>query len=497
MTGHLLLDVDRAIDLHVTMNGIADQLDADRRVLAQPVADAIDMLGTPDVDPDLHLRALADLLRREAEDLARRVRMVALGGPEINAGLHALEVVSANWGIIDNRGRPDGNDGIISRGDLEWAADHPDPAIAAAASWLLDHDEFFAAAETAKHNDRYLADGGAGFAADHDEADGKLSIADVDAYLSKLDTWATLVPHMVTIDIAAHGGELDGVMSQADFEAFLDLQGLPPQVRQAAQQVLDDSAFHDTGGIGWDDVLMVASFIPIVGDFVDGAMALYYLSQGDWDQAALAGLGLLPIPGVTGASVRGAKAAAEEVAEELAEEAVETAAQRAAREELADAGGAARRTDTSETLDAHRAHEADAGPPPSRGDEGKTPSGGGGGGDASGHRSTPPEHPADIAARQAGHSDYAEFDASTSTSTGMFGVGSADRASSDILGEQWVGPNAIKVKDGDIWVSDDLLRQYRRPAYKPRRNSVQANFEWRSVPNGRWGNNGHLDITDP
>lgn len=503
MTSQLLLDFDAALELHVTMTTVADELDHDRRALAGPVADAADLIGSRGIDPDPHLRAVAELLRREADDLARRVRMIAFGGPEINAGLHALDVIAANWDTIDNKGRPDGNDGIISRSDLEWAADNLDSAIASAARWLLDHDEFFAAVETANHNNDYLADGGAGFAADAGETDGKLSLDDVTSYVAKLDTWATLVPYMSTIDIAAHGGDLDGVMSKSDFEAFLDDQTLPPQVRAAAQTVLDDSAYHDTGGIGWDDVLMVASFIPIVGDFVDGAMALYYLAQGDWEQAALSGLGLLPIPGMTGASVRGAKAAAEELSEEFLEEGLETIAQRTARESIEDAGGAVRRTDTEDLAEvpamsgARHADEADGSPGSSRGGSDESSAGGGGSDGTPETPPTPPEHPADAAARQAGHSDYGDFDASTASSTGMFGVGSADRASSDILGEQWVGPNATRTKGGEIWVSVDRLRQYRRPSYKPKRNSVQANFEWRSVPSGRWGNNGHLDITDP
>ncbi len=301
------------------MTGVADEIDHDRTALAGLLTDAARFTTADTGDIDVRLRSLTDLLRTEADDLARRLRMVALGGPEINAGLAALEDLRNAWDVIDNKGDTDGNDGVVSRSDLEWAAENLDGDAARAARWLLDHPELFAAVETAKHNTDYLAEGGAGFAADSDETDGKLSLDDVDAYITKLDTWATLVPYMATIDVAAHGGELDGVMSKGDFEAFLDDQSLPPQVRQAAQTVLDDSAYHDTGGIDWDDVLMVASFIPVVGDFVDGAMALYYLSQGDWEQAALSGIGLLPIPGMTGGTVRGAKAAAEEAAEELAQ----------------------------------------------------------------------------------------------------------------------------------------------------------------------------------
>ncbi|MEM9204676.1 MAG: hypothetical protein AAGC53_23785, partial [Actinomycetota bacterium] len=246
MTDQLLLDFDRAFELHVTMTGVADELDTDRNVLAGLFADAERFLGVVSRYADDQLRAAAELLRSEGDDLARRLRMIALGGPEINAGLAALEAIRANWDLIDNKGDVDGNDGVVSRSDLEWAAEHLDGDAADAARWLLDHPDFFAAVETAKQNSDYLANGGAGFAAADGDSDGKLSIGDIDSYLTKLDTWATLVPYMASIDVAAHGGDLDGFMSKADFEAFLDDQTLPPQVRQAAQQVLDDSAFHES-----------------------------------------------------------------------------------------------------------------------------------------------------------------------------------------------------------------------------------------------------------
>jgi hypothetical protein len=323
VTDQLLLDFERAFELHMTMAAVAEEIDGDRTALTGLLVAAERFVGPDRGEIDVHLRRVAELAREEGAGLARRLRMVALGGPEINAGLAALGRIRASWHRIDNRGELDGNDGVISRSDLEWATENLDGDTARAARWLLDHPGFFAAVETARDNTTYLANGGAGFATDDAETDGKLSLADIDAYLTKLDTWATLVPYMATIDIAAHGGELDGVMSKHDFETFLDDQSLPPQVRRAAQQVLDDSAFHETGGIGWDDVLMVASFVPVVGDFVDGAMALYYLAQGDWEQAALSAIGLVPIPGMNGGTVRGAKAAAEEAVERTARESID------------------------------------------------------------------------------------------------------------------------------------------------------------------------------
>jgi filamentous hemagglutinin len=63
--------------------------------------------------------------------------------------------------------------------------------------------------------------------------------------------------------------------------------------------------------------------------------------------------------------------------------------------------------------------------------------------------------------------------------------------------QAWVGDNAILSSDRTTWVSEDGLRQFRAPSFKPSLNRWQANFESREVPRGPWQRNGHLDITDP
>ena len=330
MSDQLLLDVDAATELHQAMSGVAADLDGDRTAVRATLVEVDRLVASVTDDPDPWLRDLSETLREEAADLARRLRMVVFGGPEINAGLLAFDHVRQHFSTIDNRGGEAGErDGVVSRGDLEWAVEHLDADTAAAAQWLLDHEDFFRTVETARDNDEYLAAGASEFGGGGD-GDGKLSLADVNAYVTKLDTWATLLPYMPTIDIAAKGGDHDAVMSREDFEAFLADYELPPEVRAAAQRVLDDGAYHDTGGglVSWGTLVDVASFIPVVGDFIDGAMALYYLSQGRWSEAAMSGIGLLPVPGVTGGSARAANAAADRIR----------------REQLADAGGLLRET---------------------------------------------------------------------------------------------------------------------------------------------------------
>ena len=236
------------------------------------------------------------------------------GGPDLNRALWAVEQLRDEWSTIDSRGGAGGSpDGIVSRDDLEWAAAHLSGDTTAAARWMLDHPDIFRALETAAQKTDYLR--AEGPATRRDGGDDKLSLADVDAWLHQLDTWATLIPYLPAIDVARHGGDVDGTLSRADFEAFLAGAGLPSDVRAAARAVLDDEAFHqpDDGLLSWDNVATVASLIPGVGDVIDGAMALYYVSQGRWADAAMSGIGLIPVPGVSGGSVRAARAGAEEI----------------------------------------------------------------------------------------------------------------------------------------------------------------------------------------
>lgn len=68
-------------------------------------------------------------------------------------------------------------------------------------------------------------------------------------------------------------------------------------------------------------------------------------------------------------------------------------------------------------------------------------------------------------------------------------------ATGSSVGEEWVGENARLSSNGKALISDDGLRQYRFPSYKPGWSTYQANFESRLTPSGPWTSNGHLTIT--
>ena len=315
MSDILALDTDRALELRQRMETAADDLDWDAQSLVGPLAEASSLLGGPVPDIVGGVRRAAGELRSDAADLQERTRMVLAGGPEMNEGLGALERIREHFTMIESRGEPDRADGLLSRRDLRWAAHSADPATAEAAAWLLDHERFFDQVETAKHNDDYLDRAHEGeFAFDPDDRDGLMSRDDIDAFLDKTAAWSALLPHVATID-AAGAGTPDGLMSRRDFEAFLSDYNLTAEEAGAVRRALDDRAHHRAdGGIGFGGMLDVLSFVPVVGDVLDGARAIYYTLHADWDTASLFALGLVPLPGLSSSGVRGAVKVVDRVA---------------------------------------------------------------------------------------------------------------------------------------------------------------------------------------
>ena len=307
MSDLMAMDTERATELRQRMETAANDLDWDAQALDGPLAEAASLLGSPLPDIGGGARRVAGELRDSALDLQERTRMVLAGGPEMNEGLGALERIREHFTMIESRGNPDESDGLLSRRDLRWAVHAADSATAAAAGWLLDHDLFFDQVETAKHNDDYLNRVHQGeFAFDPDDRDGLMSRDDIDAFLDKTAAWSALVPHAATIDAAGRGAA-DGFMSRDDFEAFLGDYNLTAEEAGAVRQVLDDRAYHTTGGgISMGNVFDVVSFVPVIGDIVDGARSIYYTLHGDFGTASLFALGLIPLPGLSSSGLRGA-----------------------------------------------------------------------------------------------------------------------------------------------------------------------------------------------
>ncbi len=332
----LLLDPEAAGTLVNHLAWTAEALDANRGPLRLDLDETGGLLDVCPFPHDLRLEALAEQNRADARDLGTRVRSVVFGGEGFNSGLRALAEIRPAFGLIETRGGQFGADGVLSRDDLEWAAEHLHGEAAAAAAWLIANPAFLAAVATAEGDDDYLEDlyrdgfidGDGGGWADR----APLALGALDAFEAHVGAWSTLIFSGAEIDIAAHGGETDGVLSKADFEAFLARPDLPPELRAAAQRVLDDGAWHDTGGIDFLSILDWATFVPVLGDAIDGAMMLYYLAKGDMANAVAHGVGLVPIPGLSGGAVKGAKELATSVAARYVDDGVSGVARLTARE---------------------------------------------------------------------------------------------------------------------------------------------------------------------
>ena len=311
----MAIDTVRATELRQRMEAAADDLEWDARALAGPLAEASSLLGGPLPDVPTGVRRVAGELRASALDLQERTRIVLAGGPEMNEGLAALERIRDHFTMIESRGDPDAADGLLSRRDLRWAQHSADSQTAEAAAWLLDHDRFFDQVETAKHNDDYLDRAYEGeFAFDPDDRDGLMSRDDIDSFLDKTAAWSALLPHLATVD-AVDGGAPDGFISRRDFENFLSDYNLSDEEAGAVRQVLDDRAYHTKdGGIGLGTMLDGLSFVPVIGDIVDGARAIYYVVHGDYATASLFALGMIPLPGLSSSGVRGAIKVVDKVA---------------------------------------------------------------------------------------------------------------------------------------------------------------------------------------
>lgn len=79
---------------------------------------------------------------------------------------------------------------------------------------------------------------------------------------------------------------------------------------------------------------------------------------------------------------------------------------------------------------------------------------------------------------------------------GNFGIGSATRLEAEAIGTAWVGERYTVARDGKTLISQDRLRQYRPPTFKPRIGKYQANLEQRSPGQSQWQSNAHIDVED-
>ena len=132
---------------------------------------------------------------------------------------------------------------------------------------------------------------------------------------------------------AEHGGigttRADGVWSTEDLEVIVENEHgyySPSQVAhartvlsmaQSSPEARDHLGITQSGdGWGWDDIghvtLDVLGMVPVVGNAADGINASWYAAEGEWLDAALSSMALIPVIGQSVPPMRGAiKAAAD------------------------------------------------------------------------------------------------------------------------------------------------------------------------------------------
>ncbi len=339
----MVLNTERAQWLALAYGDAAYECDRARRDLIRPLASAAELTGQAELGTVDGLARLGEQLRAEQRDIEARIRMVLLGGEVVNAGLWALDVVERHYATFDvgRDGDPATADGIVSRADLEAVAATGSGEVAAAAAFLLAHQGFLATVDDAEENVGYLdsiTDASVGGRFASGSADGRFDRDDIDAYRRKLSDWATILPFAAQIDVAAQGDptRADGHLSADDFAAIVDDPETPIEVREAAERVLADEAFHTRSGIDWGRVgfeaLDAASYLPVVGEAVDAGRAAWYAAHGDWVNATIYAGGLVPIPGVTGSGVRATREAVDLFRRVAADEGMEAAVRLGARE---------------------------------------------------------------------------------------------------------------------------------------------------------------------
>ncbi len=175
------------------------------------IAERLRKADTLTVSFDMAFAAIAPRMRT-ATDLGRTASDLATG------------VLDSSFDALDNI-RGGGVDGIVSVGDLQWAAEHAtDPRTAAAAVWLLAHRAVVDAID--------LAD------AKTQVADQRISKGDVDAYKERQAAYRVMIDNFAAFD-GAREGKLDGKVSRADL-LRMTYPPHPEELRTAARALADD-----------------------------------------------------------------------------------------------------------------------------------------------------------------------------------------------------------------------------------------------------------------
>jgi len=163
-------------------------------------------------------------------------------------------------------------DNRVSRADLEAAARRNDE-VGAAARWILDQPDLLGFLDTGSANIDYLdkVEEGRFYS---QGGDGEISVEDVVAYVEKREVNRILREVSAKIDVAAQGGAADGVLSRADYEAFVRSGNATDVQVLAITVALQQGAVDGEQGVASD----VADAAAIIADASGQASAILAFS---------------------------------------------------------------------------------------------------------------------------------------------------------------------------------------------------------------------------
>ena len=164
----------------------------------------------------------------------------------------ALATLYQHFSTFDtaSQGNASDADGFIGRSDLEKMA-QAGGELGDAAAWILEQPELFSHLDSGLHNIDYLdkveerrfhSSGG----------DGRISFDDIVSYVQKREVNRILQDVAATIDVAAHGGQADGVLSRDDYESFVRSGAATDEQILAISIALEQGAVDGEQGLASD-----------------------------------------------------------------------------------------------------------------------------------------------------------------------------------------------------------------------------------------------------
>lgn len=271
------------------------------RVLVELMAMVAAESADGDLSPSIALAVITIAVHASGDQGAITVAGEALTGFHFRQQDRMLDMIARSFSRLDVAAHGGSPDGVVSIDDLRAAAAWPDP-VAEAATWLLAHPQVLEWVTLGEDLRDYLSESPARPHA-HEHRLDRFELDDIAAYRLRRNAAFTVWPLLSSIDVAVQGdpGMADGFVSRDDLVAALGWQ-ISDHQRAAIAQLLADEVYDVASHA--DLLLTALSLAPVIGDGVDLAAAAVFTMRGDLNRAGQHLIGVVPLPGVSGTTVR-------------------------------------------------------------------------------------------------------------------------------------------------------------------------------------------------